>query len=629
MNFKEIVEGYKVLPAISDRYQKRDGLEGPFMTGAGKVVYYDPKEGSYYDPDTDMYMSYEEYKALDEGRMGYSDAEKLGGDAASKIDNALRMKINAMGKDIRDIEPGTLDQMRYDIAKQMGLIKEDFDKDHPDFPKAQAFQSEKDQVADILKKYPEETKKMQQDGDVYSIYAGDLYMALMDYYADEMPYGVQKARDGDPIEWLNTELDDLGLLDLNENARRKLPGVDPADGPMVPPVPMDVPVRGKPATSMPIKNKDDYNAKKKALQDIMMDPNTSKDEMLKREIMKRKAELDADALRQGLKEADNTIYTPDEIIKIITDTLAESDPETLASYCKSILMGDCEVAPDGENIMWDPGDFNDMKYKSKKFNENEEAKPKEKVWKVDKKIKLANDSIWMDRAEKPIKDEVHVLGVLCEYDPEEGYIDCYVAHDGPWNIYTDSGFAKEISKITGHNLSWSEQGMQAIGQAHLEGNKGVEEVKEDVGSPKERIVKVLDTIFNDYYEKGYATEHEHFKLGNALADLESAGNPESSHSAILDFYGSMDDPDDVDEYKYDFNLLKMAMTQAKNLSESKRQPALGLITITEKSKKPKPTKPDKWAYAKAQAKKKFDVYPSAYANAWAAKKYKELGGGWR
>ena len=40
----------------------------------------------------------------------------------------------------------------------------------------------------------------------------------------------------------------------------------------------------------------------------MMDPNTSKDEMLKREIMKRKAELDADAVRQGLKEADNTIY---------------------------------------------------------------------------------------------------------------------------------------------------------------------------------------------------------------------------------------------------------------------------------------------------------------------------------
>jgi len=42
-----------------------------------------------------------------------------------------------------------------------------------------------------------------------------------------------------------------------------------------------------------------------------------------------------------------------------------------------------------------------------------------------------------------------------------------------------------------------------------------------------------------------------------------------------------------------------------------------------------PTKPDKWDYAISQAKEKFDVYPSAYANAWASKKYKELGGGWR
>jgi hypothetical protein len=42
-----------------------------------------------------------------------------------------------------------------------------------------------------------------------------------------------------------------------------------------------------------------------------------------------------------------------------------------------------------------------------------------------------------------------------------------------------------------------------------------------------------------------------------------------------------------------------------------------------------PTSPDKWARAKAMAKSKFDVYPSAYANGWAAKKYKEMGGGWK
>jgi hypothetical protein len=42
-----------------------------------------------------------------------------------------------------------------------------------------------------------------------------------------------------------------------------------------------------------------------------------------------------------------------------------------------------------------------------------------------------------------------------------------------------------------------------------------------------------------------------------------------------------------------------------------------------------PTSPEKWARAKAAAKSKFAVYPSAYANGWASKKYKAMGGGWK
>ena len=42
-----------------------------------------------------------------------------------------------------------------------------------------------------------------------------------------------------------------------------------------------------------------------------------------------------------------------------------------------------------------------------------------------------------------------------------------------------------------------------------------------------------------------------------------------------------------------------------------------------------PTDPAKWAASKAAAKAKFDVYPSAYANGWAAKNYKSKGGGWK
>jgi hypothetical protein len=44
--------------------------------------------------------------------------------------------------------------------------------------------------------------------------------------------------------------------------------------------------------------------------------------------------------------------------------------------------------------------------------------------------------------------------------------------------------------------------------------------------------------------------------------------------------------------------------------------------------KAKPTNSALWSRVKSQAKKKFKVYPSAYANAWAAKQYKSKGGKW-
>ena len=47
------------------------------------------------------------------------------------------------------------------------------------------------------------------------------------------------------------------------------------------------------------------------------------------------------------------------------------------------------------------------------------------------------------------------------------------------------------------------------------------------------------------------------------------------------------------------------------------------------NEKNKPTNPELWSRAIAQAKSKFDVYPSAYANGWASKWYKSKGGGWK
>ena len=42
-----------------------------------------------------------------------------------------------------------------------------------------------------------------------------------------------------------------------------------------------------------------------------------------------------------------------------------------------------------------------------------------------------------------------------------------------------------------------------------------------------------------------------------------------------------------------------------------------------------PTNPALYARVKAEAKKKFKVYQSAYANGWLVRTYKKRGGGYR
>jgi hypothetical protein len=58
--------GYRVLGKTEDimqGYQIRKGLEGPFYFN-GRILYYDVKEGKYWDPRTDFYVSHSEYFEL-------------------------------------------------------------------------------------------------------------------------------------------------------------------------------------------------------------------------------------------------------------------------------------------------------------------------------------------------------------------------------------------------------------------------------------------------------------------------------------------------------------------------------------------------------------------------------------
>ena len=98
-----------------------------------------------------------------------------------------------------------------------------------------------------------------------------------------------------------------------------------------------------------------------------------------------------------------------------------------------------------------------------------------------------------------------------------------------------------------------------------------------------------------------------------------------------EFKKSIHKNDDLTDQHISFNSVEEAHSAA--------QQAAIAIDMKKKGKKPKneenieeknvPTNPALWSRAKSLAKSKFDVYPSAYANGWAAKWYKNKGRGWK
>jgi hypothetical protein len=62
-----------------------------------------------------------------------------------------------------------------------------------------------DTLEGILSKFSADYAKFRAGGDIDE--NQDFFDALYEYYFDEMPYGVKKARDGDPYEWITDRLD--------------------------------------------------------------------------------------------------------------------------------------------------------------------------------------------------------------------------------------------------------------------------------------------------------------------------------------------------------------------------------------------------------------------------------------
>ena len=56
--------GYAIIGERNNRWQPREGLDGPFYFATGRVLYYDVKAGEYWDPLTDFYVPNDEVADL-------------------------------------------------------------------------------------------------------------------------------------------------------------------------------------------------------------------------------------------------------------------------------------------------------------------------------------------------------------------------------------------------------------------------------------------------------------------------------------------------------------------------------------------------------------------------------------
>ena len=162
------------------------------------------------------------------------------------------------------------------------------------------------------------------------------------------------------------------------------------------------------------------------------------------------------------------------------------------------------------------------------------------------------------------------------------------------------------------------------------------------GKSIKKDAKVVEMKFHpkDYYDK---QKNEMLNQPNYIRNV--APVPANQEDGEHRYYNPDVKEDWSDKYKksIDCNNPKGFSQKAHCAGRKKRESMMNLKSLVKETvkevvaerklnmflEKNVPTNPSKWSYYKSQAKKKFDVYPSAYANAWAAKQYKAAGGSWK
>ena len=111
-----------------------------------------------------------------------------------------RMQELSSNPDIRRV----VEQLNIDPTAEMNPPEATNPADLEPMNESRLMDSAGETIEHILNRFKHEVKNFEKGADLDE----DLYHALFDYYCDsgEMPYGTAKARDGDPYEWVATNL---------------------------------------------------------------------------------------------------------------------------------------------------------------------------------------------------------------------------------------------------------------------------------------------------------------------------------------------------------------------------------------------------------------------------------------
>lgn len=218
-----------------------------------------------------------------------------------------------------------------------------------------------------------------------------------------------------------------------------------------------------------------------------------------------------DWLKMAVQQGYSNEHQPymEEMLKAVTESVEEHD---IPGKKMQVTKTDRE----GNTLAWQRFKAGDPRYEYIPTGDEEEKEVEEapvqednKTIPVNKLIPLAGDSIWDKEGENPKQVKVSSITIMNPYE-DGGYMDdeeddsyrsVTVEHDGPWDIYTDTGFEKAISELVGFEVGFTEQGMQEDGHASMEGMMN-DSIKEDIDP--EQLLDKLEMVFDKNGEPGLA-----------------------------------------------------------------------------------------------------------------------------